>query len=45
MGSGNSALSVALEHYLDGGSDKDQAALIEEALIDANLTLSDLKGL
>lgn len=43
MGSGNSALSVALEHYLDGSADKDQAALIEEALIDANLTLSDLR--
>jgi hypothetical protein len=44
MGSGNSALSVALEHYLDGSADKDQAALIEEALIDANLTLSDLRA-
>lgn len=44
MGSGNSALSVALEHYLDGSSDKDQTDLIEEALIDANLTLSDLRA-
>ena len=44
MGSGNSALSVALEHYLDGSSDKDQADLIEEAFIDANLTLSDLRA-
>lgn len=43
MGSGNSALSVALEHYLDGSSDKDQADLIEEALTDGNLTLSDLR--
>jgi signal transduction histidine kinase len=34
---------VALEHYLDGSADKDHAALIEEALIDANLTLSDLR--
>ncbi len=44
MGSGNSKLSVALEHYLNGSSKKDQAALIEEALIDANLTLSDLRA-
>ena len=44
MGSGNSALSEALEQYLDGSADKDQAALIEEALIDANLTLSDLRA-
>jgi hypothetical protein len=43
MGSGSSALSVALEHYLDGSADKGQTALIEEALIDANLTLSDLR--
>ena len=34
MGSGNSALSVALEHYLNGSAQRDQAALIEEALID-----------
>jgi len=44
MGSGNSKLSVALEHYLNGSAQKDQAALIEEALIDANLTLSDLRA-
>lgn len=44
MGSGNSKLSVALEHYLGGSADKDQAALIEEAFIDANLTLSDLRA-
>ena len=44
MGSGNSALSVALEHYLNGSAQKDQAALIEEALINANLTLSDLRA-
>jgi len=44
MGSGNSKLSVALERYLDGSSDNDQAALIEEALVDANLTLSDLRA-
>ena len=37
-------LSVALEHYLNGSAQKDQAALIEEALIDANLTLSDLRA-
>ena len=44
MGSGNGKLSVALEHYLNGSAQKDQAALIEEALIDANLTLSDLRA-
>ena len=44
MGSGNSKLSVALEHYLNGSAHKDEAALIEEALIDANLTLSDLRA-
>ena len=44
MGSSNRALSVALEHYLDGSAQTDQAALIEEALIDANLTLSDLRA-
>jgi hypothetical protein len=44
VGSGNSALSEALEYYLDGSADKDQVALIEEALIDANLTLSDLRA-
>ena len=44
MGSGNSALSVALDPYLNGSADKDQAALIGEALIDANLTLSDLRA-
>jgi hypothetical protein len=43
-GSGNSKLSVALERYLDGSADKNQADLIEEALIDANLTLSDLRA-
>ena len=44
MGSGNSKLSVTLEHYLNGSADKDEAALIEEALNDANLTLSDLRA-
>ena len=44
MGSGNSKLSVALEHYLNGSAQKDEVALIEEALIDANLTLSDLRA-
>ena len=44
MGSDNSKLSVALEHYLNGSGQTDQAALIEEALIDANLTLSDLRA-
>jgi hypothetical protein len=44
MGSGNSKLSVALERYLDGSADKDEAALIEQALTEANLTLSDLRA-
>ena len=44
MASGNSALSVALEHYLNGSAQTDQAAVSEEALIDANLTLSDLRA-
>jgi hypothetical protein len=43
MGSGNSTLSVALEHYLDGIALKDEADLIEQALTDGNLTLSDLR--
>ncbi|XXK45525.1 hypothetical protein ACMAY4_03055 [Porticoccaceae bacterium nBUS_17] len=43
MGSGNSKLSVALEHHLNGSADKDEVALIGEALSDANLTLFDLR--
>jgi hypothetical protein len=43
MPSGNSKLSVALEHYLDGSANRDEAALIEQALADGNLTLSDLR--
>ena len=43
MPSGNSKLSVALEHYLDGIAHKDEAALIEQALTDGNLTLSGLR--
>ena len=43
MPSGNSKLSVALEHFLDGIAHKDQADLIEQALTDGNLTLSDLR--
>jgi hypothetical protein len=43
MPSGNSKLSVALEHYLDGIVRKDEADLIEQALTDGNLTLSDLR--
>ncbi|MDB9879336.1 hypothetical protein OAC87_02105 [Pseudomonadales bacterium] len=43
MPSGNSKLSVALEHYLDGIAQKDEADLIEQALTDGNLTLSDLR--
>jgi hypothetical protein len=44
IGSGNSKLSVALGHYLDGSADKHQADLIEEALTEANLTLADLRA-
>ena len=43
MASGNSKLSVTLDHYLDGSAHKDEVALVEQALIDANLTLSDLR--
>ena len=43
MPSGNSKLSVALEHYLDGSAHEEEVALIEEALSEANLTLSDLR--
>lgn len=44
MGSGNSTLSVALEHYLDGSAHKDEVDFIDQALIEANLTLSDLRA-
>ena len=43
MGSGNSKLSVALEHYLSGSAHKDEVDFIEQALDEANLTLSDLR--
>ncbi len=43
MASGNSKLSLVLEHYLDGRAHKDEAKLIEEALAEANLTLADLR--
>ena len=43
MTSGNSKLSEALEHYLDGSADKDEADWIEEALTESKLTLSDLR--
>jgi hypothetical protein len=43
MGSGNSKLSVALEHYLNGSADKDEVDFIEQAVTEANLTLSDLR--
>ncbi|MDA7754867.1 hypothetical protein N8933_07650 [Pseudomonadales bacterium] len=43
MGSGNSKLSVALEHYLNGSADKDEVDFIEQALNEANPTLSDLR--
>jgi hypothetical protein len=44
IGSGNSTLSVALEHYLDGSADKDEVDFIEQTLNEANLTLSDLRA-
>ena len=44
MGSGNSKLSVALERYLNGSAHKDEAALIEQTLTEANLTLADLRA-
>ena len=44
MGSGNSKLSVALEHYLDGSAHKDEVDFIYQALTEANLTLSDLRA-
>ena len=37
-------VSEALERYFDGRADKDEAALIEQALTEANLTLSDLRA-
>ena len=40
----NRKVSEALEHYLNGSAQTDQAALIGEALSDANLTLSDLRA-
>ena len=39
----NRKVSEALERYLNGHADKDKAALIEQALTEANLTLSDLR--
>ena len=44
IGSGNSTLSVALEHYLDGSAHKDEEDFIDQALTEANLTLSDLRA-
>ena len=43
MGSGNSKLSVALEHYLNGSAHKDEVDFIDQALTEANLTLPDLR--
>ena len=34
---------MAREHYLDGITYKEEGALIEQALTDGNLTLSDLR--
>lgn len=44
MVSGNSALSVALDHYLDGSAHKDEVDFIDQALTEAKLTLSDLRA-
>jgi hypothetical protein len=44
MGSGNSRLSVVLEHYLEGSARKDEVDFIEQALTEANLTLPDLRA-
>ena len=43
MGSGNSTLSVALEHYLDGSAHKDEAEWIKDILTESKVTLSDLR--
>ena len=39
----NREVSVALEHYLDGRADEDEAALIDVILAESKLTLSDLR--
>ncbi len=39
----NRKVSEALERFLDGSAHKDEAALIEAALTEGNLTLSDLR--
>ena len=39
----NHKVSEALERYLNGGADKDEAAWIDEILAESKLTLSDLR--
>ena len=39
----NRKVSEALEHYLDGSADKDEAEWIEDILTESKLTLSDLR--
>ena len=39
----NRKVSEALERYLDGSADKDEAKLIEDILAESKLTLSDLR--
>ena len=39
----NHKVSEALEHYLNGSADKDEAAWIDEILAESKLTLSDLR--
>ena len=39
----NQQVSEALEHYLNGSADKDEADWIDEILAESKLTLSDLR--
>ncbi len=39
----NRKVSEALDHYLDGGADKDEAEWIEDILTESKLTLPDLR--
>jgi hypothetical protein len=39
----NRKVSEALEHYLDGSADRDEAAWVEDILFESKLTLSDLR--
>ena len=39
----NHKVSEVLEHYLDGSANKDEAAWIDDILVESKLTLSDLR--